>query len=141
MPEDKLQIILEELQNELSIIAQQSDKHNTNLQVRMDDCVEKVDQKMRKRWNWLIGTVLTVFLALGVVGFETWERQYDRVNRIHEHLIRLEQRQNSLKENTLRKHELYDKIELLRNERENRIDNLLRQLREEIDNLHPRGKK
>lgn len=141
MPEDKLQELLLELQDELSIIAQQSDKRNTNLQVQMDDCVEEVDKRIKKRWNWLLGIILAAGVATGVLGFEVWERQYDRVNELHEHVIRMEQKIEFLKELTLKKHDLYDKMEMLRKEREAALDKLVKELKEEIDKLHPRRKK
>ena len=144
MPEDteRQEQLLEELEEIVSQLAQQTDSKTTNLRVFMEEQDKKADAREKKRWAWFLTIVTSILLGLLVLGFETWERQYDRVNEMQKALIKIEQRQGFIQDQMLKKYEFKERLadlhRLRDQDREKALDRIVEELKEEIDKLQPR---
>lgn len=144
MPEKKLQELNENFENLLSILAQQTDARSTNLQVQLEGIKEDLEKQLRSKWNWLIGIVISIAIAFLVLGFEMWERNYDRVARLQECINLVQKQQERILVNRVShselKAEIADMLKKIDDEREKDLDKLKNQVEKEMERRYNREK-
>lgn len=118
MIKDKQDLLLSELEELIAQLAQQTDSKTTNLQVYVEEQRKEVDAKDRKRWAWFLTIVTSVILAIGVLTFEMWERQYDRISNLGREVTKNVQSIDYLKDQMLRRYELREKLDELSKQRD-----------------------
>lgn len=149
MPDDakeKRQQIVDDLEDLISQLAQQSDSRATNLQVMIEEQGKQIEasaeKREKRRWAWFSSVILGLIIALTIAGVEAWERNYAKIAEIQADMARIEQRQKFIKEQTLQKYEFQSMLlELHRARDEARreiLDQLEKDLRKEMKELHPR---
>jgi len=116
----------------LSELAQQTDKRTTGLQILIERQGRAAEEKDKKRWAWFYAVVLSVFVAVCILGFETWERHYDRLSTVEKQLVRIEESLNNLKDSVVKKNELNDELNKENKERDEIINRAIDNLRREF---------
>lgn len=111
----------------ISILAQQADSRSTNLQVYIEELNQNLAAQEKKRWQWFYGVVTSVLLVLVIFGFEVWERQYDRVSVLCTQVTRIEERVEFIRSNSVGRVEF--------SEMRRRLDKELEKLSQEIESI------
>lgn len=145
MPDKTLEELNQNFENLLSILAQQADARSTNLQVQLEGYKKELEDKIQSKWNWFIGIIFTVIIAFLILGFEMWERNYDRVARVQECVNLVQKQQERIMVNRVShaelKAELASLLKKIDDEREKDMDKLADLLRKEIEGRHKKDKK
>jgi hypothetical protein len=84
---DKNLVFLEDLDEDeftelVNELAQQTDIKTTNLQVNIEELDKAADGREKKRWKTFLIVASTILIPILIIGFETWERHYDRLNNV-----------------------------------------------------------
>lgn len=144
MPEetDKLDIIKEELEELISLLVQEEDSRSTNLQLYMEELNKEVERRENRRWVQFLAGVTAVFVGAGYYTLELWERQYDRINSLDKCRVMTEHQLKEIDEVLVSKHEFKERLLELHRERDKErreaLENLEREIKTEINKLHPR---
>jgi len=149
MPEDEIQNkLLLEIEELMSLLAQQTDKRSTNLQLQIEGCKDEVDRQVKKKWHWFLGIVGTVVVSFGVLAIEMWERYYDRVSNVEKSISIIEKRQERILDKMITYSELRSESVQVRREMEkhvkeeiDKVENKLEKVKDKIEQLHPRRSK
>jgi len=145
MPDKTLEELNQNFENLLSILAQQADARSTNLQVQLEGYKKELEDKIQSKWNWFIGIICSIVIAFLILGFEMWERNYDRVARVQECVNLVQKQQERIMVNRVShaelKAELASLLKKIDDEREKDIDKLADLLRKEIEGRHKKDKK
>lgn len=143
MPEEhpvKHEQLVEELEELILQLSQQADIRANATQIYAEDA----EKREKKRWGIFLVVVTSVLLGLAIVGFETWERHYERLNELQHKVIRLEDHQSYIRKRMLDRYEFDKRLlefhKLRDNDRTQALKHLKEELRREIDKLHPRKK-
>lgn len=120
---------IEELFSEL---AQQTDARTTGLQLLIEKQAKASEDREKRRWSWFTGLIISIAAALLILGFETWERHYDRLTSAEKQLIKIDEGLCNLKDIVLKKHELHDMMEQRDKDREQLILRAIDNLRKEL---------
>jgi hypothetical protein len=148
MIKDKQTLLLNELEEIISQLAQQTDSKTTNLQVYIEEQHRALEDKDRRRWIWFVTIATTVLLAIGILIFEMWERQYDRITVLGREVTASAQQITYLKDQMLRRYELRDKIseiekqrDLTRDKNDAELAKLITKLEKDLDKELAEGKR
>jgi hypothetical protein len=112
--EERQERLLKELEELISQLAQQTDSKTTNLQVNMEDFDKFADTREKKRWRWFIIATTSILIPVLVLGFETWERHYDRLSLVEKQTLRIESQLGLLKDQLINKHEDKEQLDELK---------------------------
>jgi hypothetical protein len=112
--EERQERLLKELEELISQLAQQTDSKTTNLQVNMEDFDKLADTREKKRWRWFIIATTSILIPVLVLGFETWERHYDRLSLVEKQTLRIESQLGLLKDQLINKHEDKEQLDELK---------------------------
>jgi hypothetical protein len=124
--------LLDELEDIVSLLAQQTDSKTTNLQVGIEQQKKLLDEQDKRRWRWFVIVTTSVLIALGVLSFEVWERQYDRINSVEKQVIKIDSSIGTLKGGLLKKYEFREELEEHRKKAAEDWDKKDRELEERI---------
>jgi hypothetical protein len=142
MGDDKTARLIEELDELVGLLAQQSDSRATNLDVKwqekLDRVEEEVEELKNKKWDWFQGVVLALVLAIGVVAFETWRDGTERISVLEATNKELFVRVESLSERAVLKYALIDALRLRDKERRQEIKELIKEFHEKNENIDRR---
>jgi hypothetical protein len=148
MIKDKQDLLLSELEELLAQLAQQTDSKTTNLQVDIEEQRKAVDDRDRRRWAWFLAIATSVLLAIGILTFEMWERQYDRITALGREVTVNAQTVNNLKDQMLKRYELRDRIaevekqrDLVRDKNDTELGKLIDHLEKELMAAIAEGKR
>lgn len=147
MSEERLQELLQEVEELIGLVAQQTDSRSTNLQVNIEDAQKQLTEVIKKRlWAFMVafvGVVFTVALTFSVLGFEVWERFYDRVSAVEAAVCLIKSTQDEIKQSTITKPELETELYKIHRERDKEraaaLAKILEEVRKEIRHLRPRS--
>jgi hypothetical protein len=103
--------LLDELEDIVSLLAQQTDSKTTNLQVHIEQQRKQLEEQDSRRWKWFVIIASSILLAIGIITFEMWERQYDRINSVEKQVVKMDTSIDVLKENSLKKYEFREQLE------------------------------
>jgi cell division protein FtsB len=109
--QDRQVQLLDELEDIVSLLAQQTDSKTTNLQVHIEQQKKLLDEQDKRRWRWFAVLTTSVLLAIGVLTFEMWERQYDRINSVEKQIVKTDTSVEALKDNIMKKYEFREQLE------------------------------
>lgn len=107
---DRYEKVIEELEEIVSQLAQQTDSRATNLQVSIEQQQKFIEERDRKRWTWFLVIFTSVFLALAILNIEMWERQNDRINAVQYHATKIETSLEFLKDQIVKKYEFIQQL-------------------------------
>jgi hypothetical protein len=133
--------LLNELEELVSLLAQQTDSKTTNLRVHIEEQKKRVDEEAKRRWRWFLVITSSVLLVVVIAVFEMWERQYDRINTVEKQVIKVDTDLNMFKERVVKKSELIDKLDdfrqkrdMERDKRDKELEVLIRQTEKNLEN-------
>lgn len=134
-----IEALQEDLQDLISLLAQQADKRSTNLQVNIESLEQNIAERDKRRWRWFLVVVSSVAVAFFILGFETWERHYDRLAKISQEVVIIQQKQEAIQDKMVKRIDLQEKlIELISKDKE--FEKEIEKLKQEIETLK-KGKK
>lgn len=129
---DRHEQLLDELEDIVSLLAQQTDSKTTNLQVHIEDQRKQLEDQDRRRWTWFVIIVSSVLLVIGILTFEMWERQYDRINSVEKQIVKTDTSVESMKDSILKKYEFREQLEEHRKKAEEDRDKKDKELEDRI---------
>lgn len=141
MPDNHEQLV-EELEDLIAQLSQQTDIRSNATQIFAENVEKRAEEREKRRWAWFLVVVTSVVVGVFILGFETWERHYDRLIEIQQRVIKIEESQIFLKEHMVDRYEFDTKLlemhRLRDYERGEVIKELEENLKKEIEKLHPR---